>query len=1218
MAITIGPVVDITNDTVTTNEDAPISFNVLTGTNGASADSFENAGARVTSVNQPPVGQGTVTFSADGTLLFTPAANFNGVAVFTYTVTSSGVTETATVTVNVTAVNDPPVNTVPGAQITNEDSPLPITGVSVTDVDSGNLTTTLSVANGSIVVTGGGGATVTGNGSGTVVLNGTAAQINAALAGLTYSNTADRSGSDTLTVATSDGVATDTDTVAITVNAVADITDDTVTTAEDTPISFNVLTGSNGATADSFENAGAVVSSVTQPANGTVSFTAAGVLTFTPAANFNGITSFTYTVTSGGVTETATVTVNVTAVNDAPVNTVQTPQTASEDTPLSIPSISVADVDSTSLTTTLTVAHGSIAVAATGGAAVTGNGTGAVVITGTAAQVNAALAGLVYTNTPDYSGADALTVMSSDGSVTDTDVIAITVTPVADITNDTVTTAEDTPISFNVLTGTNGATADSFENAGALVTSVTQPANGTVSFTAAGVMSFTPAANFNGSTTFTYTVTSGGVTETATVTVNVTAVNDAPVNTVPGAQSATEDTPKAITGVSVADIDSANLTTTLTIANGTATVTAGGGATITGNGSASVAISGTAAQINAALAGLTYIGTADYNGPATVGISTADGSSIDTDSIAILVGPVVDITNDTVATAENIPILFNVLTGTNGATADSFENPGAFVSGVTQPLNGTVTFTAAGVMTFTPAANFNGTTSFIYTVTSGGATETATVTINVGAVNDPPVPVADGFVVAEDTSVRIDVLGNDTDPENDALAVTQINGQPIAIGAPVTVAGGQVSLNADGSINFTPNVNFNGVVSFSYTVADPAGASATALVTGVVTPVNDAPVASAPPRVTAEDTPVSGQIVGTDADGDTLTFVLRDAPAHGSVTVNADGSYRYTPAPNYNGPDSFTVIVSDGNGGLSAVTVGIVVTPVNDAPVAVGDSASTAAQTPVTLNVLGNDSDPEADPLRVGAVDGTPIKVGVPVAVTGGQVSLNVDGTLTFTPAPGFSGVASFSYTAIDPAGATGTATVSVNVAPPVLPPLVVAPIATSGTADIQQLLAIGNAGFPAGWTPLHDTDLKGYPGRSMQVPPHIIEAVNAIKSLNGLPSLSVAMPVREAVNGMRSLGGVSSLDVDSPILDLVEYLERKYPVIDSVDALFSREGDSDVFAAIHGGDALVLPDLDVTSTPIAQLLFSEQLALQAAPGAADLQALVAALRTRTPAENTH
>ena len=113
--------------------------------------------------------------------------------------------------------------------------------------------------------------------------------------------------------------------------------------------------------------------------------------------------------------------------------------------------------------------------------------------------------------------------------------MAITVTPVPDIVDDSVTTPEDTAITFNAITGTNGASADNFENPGRAVTAVTQGAHGTVSFAADGTLTYTPDANYNGPDSFTYTVTSGGVTETATVTVNVTPVNDVPVNTVPGA-----------------------------------------------------------------------------------------------------------------------------------------------------------------------------------------------------------------------------------------------------------------------------------------------------------------------------------------------------------------------------------------------------------------------------------------------------------------------------------------------------------------------------------------------------------------------------------------------------------------------------------------------------------------------------------------------------------
>ena len=251
-------------------------------------------------------------------------------------------------------------------------------------------------------------------------------------------------------------------------------------------------------------------------------------------------------VVNDGIHDSQPVTslVTVVAVNDAPINTVPGGQTVAEDTILPIAGVSVADIDSSALTTTLSVANGILNV--TAGAGVTGNGTASVTIAGTAAQINAALAGLAYTGNPDFNGADTLTVATSDGTATDTDTIAITVNP----------------------------------------------------------------------------------------------VNDAPINTVPAAQSVAEDTILPIAGVSVADIDSSALITTLNVSSGILNVTAGAG--VTGNGSASVSITGTAAQINAALAGLAYTGNLDFNGGDMLTVATDDGTATATDTIAITVNPVND------------------------------------------------------------------------------------------------------------------------------------------------------------------------------------------------------------------------------------------------------------------------------------------------------------------------------------------------------------------------------------------------------------------------------------------------------------------------------------------------------------------------------------------------------------------------------------------------
>jgi VCBS repeat-containing protein len=270
-------------------------------------------------------------------LTYTGTLNFNGTDTLTIATSDTIATDTDTIAITVNAVNDAPVNNVPGAQSVAEDTPLPIAGVAVADVDSSTLTTTLNVSGGTINVFAGGGAGVAGNGTASVTITGTAAQINAALAGLTYTGNPNFNGADTLTVATRDGSAIDTDTIAITVNP----------------------------------------------------------------------------------------------VNDAPVNTVPGAQSVAEDATLQIAGVSVADVDNGALSTTLSVLDGTLTVNA--GLGVIGNGTGSVTITGTTAQINAALAGLAYTGNLDFNGADTLTITTTDGSAVDTDTIAIAVNPVNDL-----------------------------------------------------------------------------------------------------------------------------------------------------------------------------------------------------------------------------------------------------------------------------------------------------------------------------------------------------------------------------------------------------------------------------------------------------------------------------------------------------------------------------------------------------------------------------------------------------------------------------------------------------------------------------------------------------------------------------------------------------------------------------------------------------------------
>lgn len=208
----------------------------------------------------------------------------------------------------------------------------------------------------------------------------------------------------------------------------------------------------------------------------------------------------------------------------------------------------------------------------------------------------------------------------------------------------------------------------------------------------------------------------------------------------PASLTTAEDTAVTSTALQTAsNTGLATQTEALSVSNGVLTLLSTTGLTFTtgSNGSASFTVSGTAAAINAAFAaGLRYTPTADYNGAATLTYTATAGAVSDTDTVPITVTPVADIVADALTTLPNTAITFNAITGTNGASADNFENTPTAVS-VTAPSSGTAvaSTTTLGQITYTPAPGFSGTATFTYTVTSGGRTETANISVTVPAPN---------------------------------------------------------------------------------------------------------------------------------------------------------------------------------------------------------------------------------------------------------------------------------------------------------------------------------------------------------------------------------------------------------------------------------------------------------------------------------------------------
>ena len=942
---------------VSTDEDTAKTIQLsATDPDGDATTAFVPSGAShgtLGAVGPITCGGGTPnTCTAD--VVFTPDANYNGPAGFTYTAKdASGESAPATVSVTVDPVNDVPTAS-PGSRTTDEDTPVALDlGALVDDVETSDANLTYTIVS--------------------PPAHGTATAT-------TYTPNADYNGPDSFTYKVTDRGDPDgcsaapcaapkdstTKTVAITVNPVNDApvaNDAALTTDEDTPVALNLdALASDVETGD----ANLTYTIVTPPAHGTATAT-----TYTPDADFNGADSLTYKVTDRGDPDgcsaapcdaaksaTGTITLTVNAVNDAPVNTVPAgPIAAVQDTDTPVPGLSVTDVDAASndVQLTLAVDHGTLTVSQAVPLGlvlgdIAGNGTGTVVITAPLAKINTTLAnanGLVYHGAAPYTGPDTLTMTTDDlghngspGAKTDTDTLGIVVSPpnaapVADAQS--VTTNEDTPKTITLTASDADGDALTFALRDGTTQGVLGPV-GAASCTGAtpnactANVTYTPDANFNGSDSFTFTANDGQVDSApAPVDITVNPVNDAPdlANIEGGALAYTENDPATfVTGATtVADIDSADF------AGGTLTVDWSAGGTVDDR-----------------------LGISD-NGPITVAGSTVSDSGT--------------------------PI--GTFTGGLGTTALVVTLNAGATPAATQDLVRAVTYRNVSDAPSSAARSVR----FVLTDGDGGTSAPATRAVTLTAVNDAPVlgaieSPAVAYVESVDSAPAQSQVTN-------SLTVADVDS------ANLSSATVQITTACRPSEDVLVFANQNGI-SGTYTAA-------TCLLTlsGSSSVANYQAALRSVKYETTSDTP--------NTTTRTIAFQVDDGQAagHASNTQSRD----VTVTASNDSPTGVADALNGNNSALAGVTLAVSTSPS-------GPNVS------VTGNVLDNDTDPDTPHASLTATAGTS-------TTQGGTVAVNTGGTFTYTPAPGFIGPDTFTYTVHDndsPAR-TGTAAVTINVVGP-------------------------------------------------------------------------------------------------------------------------------------------------------------------------------------------
>jgi large repetitive protein len=966
------------NDTTSTPEATPVVITVLNN----DSDPDGNNTIHVTNISQPV--NGTAVLNPNGTVTYTPNAGFYGTDVFTYTICDNGIPvmcSQANVYINVTPVNNPPVAN--------------------TDVVTTSVNTTVKVTvqsndndpdNNPLVTS----AIVTTPAHGTTVINPNGT--------IDYTPSANYTGLDSFEYRICDSTIVAPHPLCATAKVYVTVTGtvcavipnanyDVAITNANQMVSVAVTTNDIPATG--------TIQNVSSPMHGTVVING-NVIEYTPSANYSGNDQFIYTLgANASCFDTAIVMISVqpSIVNHPPVANNDNVKTAMNNSVIVSVQLNDKDIDGDLLTTSLpsgltTPNHGTV-------------------------NVNPNSKDVTYLPYPGFTGTDSFQYVICDNgipSLCDTAMVYVIIDPTKAnnppvANNDDTTTTNNQSVTIHVLNNDTDPDSDPIHTVG-----VTTPAtNGSVVLVGNNFV-YTPNSNYVGMDSFQYVINDTSVyaphvlSSTAWVHILVTNYNkNNPPVAVNDTTTTLQDTPVAITVMNNdSDPDGDVITVTqFTQANNGSVSNVGGVLTYTPN----TGFVGTDV--------FTYT-ICDNGNPSLCDIAT----------VYVTVNPVnhAPVANNDVVTVTSTSSVVNV----QGNDSDPDGNPIITDSIMTQPLHGTVVINSGNTITYIPNGTFSGTDSFqyqIHDVTSVNPqplTATAWVYVTVVNCTTPPTALNDTALnISGATSIK--VLANDK-----GLTLTTT-----FVSAPQH---GTASIDASGAVIYTPAAGFSGADHFDYTVCSAAGCCATASVYVTVAPFNHPPVANNDITATAKNQSqlISVMINDNDPDNNPIHVTNTTSPIHGTVTVGTNNTIIYTPNANYTGLDSFTYTICDTSALLPHVLCDVATVYVlvkdslhNNPPVANVDIAVTTMNTAVTVNQIANDNDPDFNPIHTTTILGTP---------NHGAAVLNANGTITYTPIPGFVGMDTIQYIINDTSlltpnvlADTGFVIITVNPAPPLV-----------------------------------------------------------------------------------------------------------------------------------------------------------------------------------------